>query len=148
MLSATFLRYQHMAVLRVRSSPFRPATLAQLADGSHFVPFATGAIRSFVPLFTHCTLRPSARSRLFFHAQNPINSRLLLKKEIKRNPLIDKNQKKRSKDKSSYRSVKAKPFGFGQKSPPSHTRVVFLPKALTALPSFLDAVAFFFSVFF
>jgi hypothetical protein len=66
------------------------------------------------------------------------------KKKIKRNPLIDKNQKKRSKDKSSYRSVKAKPFGFGQKSPPSHTRVVFLPKALTALPSFLDAYGFLF----
>jgi len=71
-----------------------------------------------------------------------------MKKEIKRNPLIDENQKKRSKYKSSYRSVKAKPFGFGQKSPPSHTRVVFLPKALTSLSSFLDAVAFFFSVFF
>jgi len=38
-----------------------------LADGSHFVPFATVAIRSFL---SHCTLRPSARSELFFHAQS------------------------------------------------------------------------------
>ena len=34
-----------------------------LADGSHFVPFASGATRSCL---THCTLRPHACSGLFF----------------------------------------------------------------------------------
>jgi dolichol kinase len=46
---------------------FRRQASVILADGSHYVPFAAGAIRSFL---THCTLRPSARSGLFFHAQS------------------------------------------------------------------------------
>jgi hypothetical protein len=65
-----------------------------LADGSHFVPFATVAIRSFVPLFTHCTLRPAARSRLFFHPQNHINRKLLMKKRDKEKPSDSQKPKK------------------------------------------------------
>jgi hypothetical protein len=78
-----------------------------LADGSHYVPFATVAIRSFL---THCTLRPSARSGLFSHAQSEANNRLLMKKENKEK--ASNKQKKRSKDESFYRSVKARPYGF------------------------------------
>jgi len=130
-------------------------TLAPLADGSHFVPFAPVAIRSFL---THCYLHPNTRSGLFFLALSFFLTRHLgqLSVFIKvswndyNENLQVKNKKNSSKNKPASRSVKAKPSGFRQKSFYFYLILLvktFLPEALTALPALPCRVSFLFFVF-